>query len=149
MAENLGPITSPREADLDQPRVLLVDDVADLRSLMRIAVERDGRFQVVGEASNGLEAIRLAESLQPDVVLLDLAMPEMDGLQAIPLIREHLGDARIVVLSGFESSRVARQAIETCADAYIEKGVDSIKSIPDFILRVLQAPPKSLGLAAG
>ena len=129
-------------------RVLLADDVPDIRSLLRLAVERDGRFEVVGEASDGVEAVELAKQHQPDLVVLDVAMPKMDGLQAIPKVREHLAEnGRIVVVSGFTSDTVGPRAIEICADAYLEKGKGSIRSMPDFFARVLDAPRKALAFA--
>ena len=126
-------------------RVLLADDVPDIRDLLRLTVERDGRFEVVGEAGDGREAIQLSSELTPDIVVLDLAMPNMDGLQAIPEVRSHIGEnGRIVVLSGFESERLAPQAIKTCADAYVEKGASSLRDLPEFLARVLAAAPKAL-----
>jgi DNA-binding NarL/FixJ family response regulator len=64
----------------------------------------------------------VAESVQPDVVLLDLAMPVMDGLQALPALRAALPRARIVIFSGFEHQALAEEALQAGADAYIEKG---------------------------
>lgn len=129
-------------------RVLLADDVADIRALLRLAIERDDRFEIVGEAADGVEAIEQAARLTPDLVVLDLAMPRLDGLQAIPEIRNHIGpEGRIVVLSGFESERLGPRAIETCADAYVEKGARELKELPDFLARVLAAEPKALALA--
>ena len=126
-------------------RVVLADDVADIRALIRLAIERDGRFELVGEATNGREAVRLAEELAPDLVILDLAMPTMDGLQAIPEVRRHLGDdGRIVVLSGFEREKLGPVAVETCADAYVEKGAEELSRLPEFLARVLAAAPKAL-----
>src|SRR5215210_3212421 len=66
-------------------RVLIVDDVPALRELFRLALA-DSRFQVVGEAGDGVEAVQLARTTRPDVILLDVSMPRMDGLQAIPLL---------------------------------------------------------------
>ena len=130
-------------------RVLLADDVPDIRTLLRSAVERDGRFEVVGEASDGVEAVELAEQHRPDLVVLDVAMPNMNGLQAIPKVREHLDeDGRIVVVSGFTSDTVGPKAIEICADAYVEKGKDSIRALPDFFARVIAAPKKALASAS-
>jgi DNA-binding NarL/FixJ family response regulator len=83
-------------------RVLLVDDADDLRMLVRMLLERTGLFEVVGEASDGQAGITEAGVLQPDLVLLDLAMPVLDGLSAAPRIREAAPDARIVVLTGFD-----------------------------------------------
>ena len=78
--------------------------------------------EVVGEAADGEDAVRLATELRPDLVLLDLAMPRMDGLQALPLIREAVPGVRVVVLSGFEDSVMADRAVEAGASRYVEKG---------------------------
>ena len=69
-------------------RVLLVDDLSDIRLVMRLLLEADGRAEIVGEAADGAEAVRLAAELQPDAVVLDLRMPGMDGVAALPLIRD-------------------------------------------------------------
>jgi signal transduction histidine kinase len=103
-------------------RVLLVDDVADLRFLLRVVLETDGAFHVVGEAGDGKTAVELAAELAPDVILLDLSMPTMDGLEALPRLREVAPASAIAVLSGFEGSRIAASTSELGADAYFEKG---------------------------
>jgi PAS domain S-box-containing protein len=103
-------------------RVLLVDDSSDIRLLLRRMLTRVSNFDVVGEASDGREAIALATNLQPDVVVLDLAMPIMDGLEALPQLRQRLPHAKIVVLSGFDEARTEQAALDAGADAYIEKG---------------------------
>ena len=103
-------------------RVLVVDDAANLRELLTILLDVEDDFEVVGTAADGAEAIAAAERLQPDIVLLDLAMPVMDGLQALPQLRTHVPEARIVIFSGFEHAALAAQALEAGADAYIEKG---------------------------
>jgi DNA-binding NarL/FixJ family response regulator len=103
--------------------VLLVDDMADLRYLLRLSLELNGSFEVVGEASNGAEGVALASSLKPDVVVLDLAMPVMDGLTAIPQIRRVSPDSQIMVLSGFDSEMVSATAMGLGAEAYLEKSV--------------------------
>ena len=76
---------APPAPDPSGCRVLVVDDNEDLRALIRIQVEAQG-FTVAGEAGDGIEAVASATELQPDVVLLDLAMPRMDGLEALPLL---------------------------------------------------------------
>lgn len=81
-------------------------------------------IEVVGAAANGREAIKLAVQQLPDVILLDLAMPEMDGLEALPKLREAVPDASVVVLSGFQHSLLGSQARELGAVAYVEKGTD-------------------------
>ncbi len=127
-------------------RVLLADDVPDIRGLLRLAIERDGRFQVVGEAGDGEEAVRFAAELTPDLVVLDLAMPKMDGLQAIPRIRKKVPGVRILVFSGFEAARIAAKAIASCADAYIEKGT-SLKELTTVLSMIHSSPPKACAVA--
>jgi DNA-binding NarL/FixJ family response regulator len=105
-------------------RVFLVDDVSDLRALVRIALEEDADFEVVGEAANGRDGVEGVAEAQPDVVLLDLSMPDMDGLEAIPLMRERAPNARIVVLSGHEAGRVSRAALDQGAADYLNKASD-------------------------
>ncbi len=107
----------------DPVRVLVVDDYDDVRMLLRIKLEQHGGYEVVGEAENGEEAVALAASLRPDLVLLDLAMPQMDGLQALPLIRKAVDGTRIIVLSGFDHGLMEAQALAAGADRYVEKGL--------------------------
>src|SRR5687767_12587755 len=82
-------------------RLLLVDDNEDLRFLVRTAVEARGGFEVIGEASDGRAGVELAASMKPEVVLLDLDMPAMGGLEALPLVREASPDSKVIVLSSF------------------------------------------------
>jgi DNA-binding NarL/FixJ family response regulator len=105
-------------------RTVLVDDVEDLRALLRVLLLQDGRFEIVGEAANGQEAIELARRLQPDVVVLDLAMPIMDGLTALPGLREAAPHARTVVLSGLPVEEMGTAASDAGAVGYLEKGRD-------------------------
>jgi DNA-binding NarL/FixJ family response regulator len=106
-------------------RVFLVDDVGAFRALMRITLEEDPRIKVVGEAADGCQGVTGVEELQPDVVLLDLAMPVLDGFEAIPLILERSPGTTIVALSGFTAERMAAMCIESGAYAYLEKGEDA------------------------
>ncbi len=111
----------PTEAS-DSHRVLIVDDADDLRMLMRERLERTAGFTVVGEAADGVAAIELARELQPDLILLDLAMPRMDGLEALPHIREAVPDTHVIVFSGFNQNTLAEKAIAAGADRYVVKG---------------------------
>jgi CheY-like chemotaxis protein len=112
-------------ADAPRPlRIVLVDDTPDLRLLLRAALQARGRFEVVGEAGDGAEGIEVARRLQPDVVLVDLAMPVLDGLDALPGLRQACPAARLVVHSGFESSRLLERACGAGADGYVQKGLD-------------------------
>ena len=124
-------------------RVLVVDDVPDLRRIFRLILEEDGRFEVVGEAGDGEEAVRLAKDLQPDVVVLDIAMPRMDGIDAIPLLHEAAQGVRIMVLSGFENRRLAERAIASCATAFLTKGTLA-SQIVTTLHEVYLSPPKDM-----
>lgn len=119
-------LQDPGTAPLD---VLLVDDAESLRTLYRMMIEDDGRFTVAGEAPDGRTAIDRAGTLQPDLVLLDLSMPDMDGLEALPKILDVAPDTTVIVLSGFLEDRFGDQARELGAAGYIEKGAS-----PDEIL---------------
>lgn len=103
-------------------RVLVVDDAEDLRTLLHIKLDRSESLEVVGEAEDGVEAVEQATRLQPDLVLLDVAMPRMDGLEALPLIREAVPGVRVVVLSGFNEETMAQNAIAAGAEHYVVKG---------------------------
>lgn len=123
-------------------RVLVVDDTPDIRLLLRLALERDTRFEVIAEAGDGLEAIEAAARLQPDLVLLDLAMPVMDGLEALPGIRSGSPDSTIVVLSGFDAREMRSEALRLGATSYLEKGDIANRLIP-HILSVVDHRPEA------
>jgi DNA-binding NarL/FixJ family response regulator len=122
-----------------RPRVLIVDDVPAMRRLVRLALEESGHFTVVGEALNGAEAASAGRRLRPDVILLDLAMPGVNGLQALPLLKEACPSARIILHTGFEHERLAREALEYGAHAFLEKGLPA----PTLVARLLALLPPS------
>ncbi|MEY2567919.1 MAG: hypothetical protein QOE35_2448 [Actinomycetota bacterium] len=118
----LGGMALPVAPAGDGPlRVVLADDSEDVRLLVALNLAEDGGFTVVGQAADGLEAIALAEAHQPDVILLDLAMPVLDGFDAIPRLRAASAGSAIVVLSGFDAHTAASPALERGATAFIEK----------------------------
>jgi DNA-binding NarL/FixJ family response regulator len=106
---------------IPRARVLLADDHALMRRLLRRAISAHPALELVGEAADGAEAVELARSLAPDVVVLDLAMPELDGLQVAGKLRADLPDCVILVFSAFEAARVAAVAVAAGADRYLEK----------------------------
>lgn len=99
-------------------------------------LELDGRFEVVGEAGDGLTGIELAEELQPDLVLLDLSMPKMDGLEALPEIRTKAPGTAVIIFSGFVEGRLGPRVRELGGLGYIEKGIepeDLVATIVDML----------------
>jgi DNA-binding NarL/FixJ family response regulator len=102
-------------------RVLVADDEPEMRMLYRIGLEQDGRFDVVGEAQDGTDAVRMARDLRPDAVLLDMVMPGMDGLEALPLVRRAVPDALVVLLSALPANAFADRASALGASACVTK----------------------------
>lgn len=102
-------------------RILLVDDDRDVRLVVRLSLERGDTFEVVGEAADGHEAIELAEELQPDVVLLDVMMPEMSGHEALPELLRVSPQSMLVMLSALPAGSQGEPALSAGAFAYIEK----------------------------
>jgi DNA-binding NarL/FixJ family response regulator len=109
-------------------RVLVCDDVEAFRALMRYTLQEDPGIEVVGEAADGMAAIDAADRLQPDVVLLDLTMPVLDGIDAIATVLERAPGTRVVALSGWGAERMAQAALEQGAVAYVEK-TDDVQAI--------------------
>jgi len=101
--------------------VLLVEDDRSLRTMLRMTLEAHGGFEIVAEAADGRQAIALARYFQPDVVLLDLAMPRLGGLEALPLLLAVAPRTQVIVLSGMESRDVEMDAIEHGAVGYLQK----------------------------
>lgn len=126
-------------------RVLLADDTADLRLVLRVFLEADGEFTVVGEAADGAEAVELAAAGRPDAVVLDLAMPVMDGLEAAEQIRTHSPSTKIVVLSGSDRERIAEVALARGASAYLQKGTELV-NVAATIARLCRDADPALGL---
>ena len=112
-------------AERDVPglsRVLLVEDMFDMRALLRYWLEGDGRFEIVGEAADGAAGVSLAQATQPDVVILDLYLPVLDGLTALAQIRTVAPKAKVVVVSGAgDPADRAQEAMALGAASYVEK----------------------------
>jgi len=106
---------------MEKIRILIVDDHEMVRDGLSVMIEREDDFTVVGEAKNGLEAVEQAKSLHPDVVLMDLRMPEMDGVEAMRQIRAEQDDVNFLVLTTFDTDEYIFDAIEAGAKGYLLK----------------------------
>ena len=118
-------------------RVVLCDDVAELRRLVREVLEESAGIEVIDEAGTGRECVRITSERRPDVLVLDLSMPDMDGLEALPLISQGSPGTGIVVFSGFAADRMRAPAMQLGADCYIEKGapLDSLAAAVHDVAR--------------
>jgi DNA-binding NarL/FixJ family response regulator len=130
-------------------RVLLVDDHAmvrqGLRTFLDLQDNTDLRITVVGEAVNGMEAVELASQTQPDIVLLDLVMPQMDGIQATRKIRECSPDSRIIILTSFGEEDKVLPAIRAGAQGYLLKDIpphELVRAIREVYLGNVQLHPE-------
>ena len=115
-----------------RPTVLLCDDSRALRMLAAGQLNEAG-FQVVGEAGNGLQALEQYQALRPDLVLLDLVMPECDGRQALARILAHDPQAKVVILSSLGAQSDIEECLRMGARSYLQKPID-----PDAMERVLR-----------
>lgn len=105
-------------------RVLIADDHRLFRQGLRQICETVGRMQVIGEAENGNEAVELARQLQPDVILMDIQMPALDGVEATRLITEHNPSARVIILTMYKQDQYVFEAIKAGARGYLLKDID-------------------------
>lgn len=105
-------------------RVVICDDQDGFRKVLSLMLRLEDGVDVVGEATNGREAIAVVRELQPDVLLLDIAMPVMDGLDALPHLREASPATAIVMLTGLISASVRERALAGGARLFVEKGTD-------------------------
>ena len=105
----------------DPSTIVIVDDDTDVRVLVRTRLRMSGQFRVVGEGADGAEAVALAEQHRPSLMLLDISMPGVDGLEALPRVLEASPTTRIVVFSGFEEQGLVEKTKELGASAFIEK----------------------------
>ncbi len=105
-------------------RVLICDDHLIVREGLRLILETEAGFDLVGEASDGAQAIQLAEKLQPDVILMDLRMPGMDGLTAIEHLRVEHPEIAVVILTTFNEDELMRKGLGLGARGYLLKDTD-------------------------
>jgi DNA-binding NarL/FixJ family response regulator len=105
-------------------RVVIVDDHAVLRQALRMLLENQAEVEVVGDASNGREAVEVCEKLHPDVVLMDMVMPGLNGLEATRQIRRRLPKAKVLILTGYMEDEQILAALRAGASGYVVKKSD-------------------------
>ena len=119
----------------DRVRVLIADDQRLFAEALEAILITDGRISVIGRAANGVAALDLARDEQPDVVLMDIAMPVMDGIEATSRLRTEVPDARVIVLTGSDAPHDISRARAAGATAYVTK--DQIAG--DLVRAILDA----------
>jgi DNA-binding NarL/FixJ family response regulator len=119
-------------AERSRRRVLIVDDSAQVRRELRILLPLAGDIEIVGEAPDGQEAIRLAQALQPEVVLMDLEMPILDGYEATRQIKAGSPSCRVVALTVYGDPASRNRAAQAGVDAFLVKGI-SVESLVQAI----------------
>jgi len=105
-------------------RILLVDDHSLFRSGIKSLLESQDEFEVIGEASNGLDGVKRAKQLQPDLVLMDLHMPGTSGLEALQMLTEDLPDTKVLMLTVSEDGQDLMQALQSGARGYLLKNIE-------------------------
>ncbi|WP_148573426.1 PAS domain S-box protein [Nocardioides caldifontis] len=121
--------------DGETPTIVLVDDASEVRLLVKTRLRISGRLQVVGEGADGQDAVTLAGEHRPDLLLLDVSMPVVDGLEALAAIREASPATKIVLYSGFEEQGLAARAEELGAAAFVEKSLP-IEALIDRLVAI-------------
>jgi DNA-binding NarL/FixJ family response regulator len=120
-------------------RAVVVDDVDGMREILRLLLEREGHFTVVAEADNGQSGVTAVLAHRPDLVLLDITMPVMDGLQALKIIRSQVPSAVVVMLSTWEaSSRQAKASTALGAHGFLRKD-GNIHHVPEKLRAIVRA----------
>jgi CheY-like chemotaxis protein len=109
------------EAAEDRVSVLVADDEPDMRLMLRLHFDRDPRFEIAGEAVDGMDAVSFCEQHMPDLVLLDVRMPRLDGIAALPLLRQRCPGARVALFTAFAET-VDREIVREHDAVMFEKG---------------------------
>jgi len=131
---------APEPAPVPQPdpvRVVIVDDDPDARDFIRMGLEVGG-FEIVGEGGDGSSAIQAVRDGQPDLVLLDLHMPDVGGIELLPQLRQECRRTRFVVVSAITSTHMTEAAIGAGAIGFIAKGV-SPRSVNQHLQKIAKA----------
>jgi two-component system NarL family response regulator len=121
-------------------RIVICDDQTAFRQLLSVVLGLEEGLEVVGEAQDGRDVVDVVARLKPDVLLLDVAMPERDGIEAVPAIKSASPQTAVVMLTAFGAESVRRRAYEAGAADFVEKGVD----IDDLVARIRETCPVEL-----
>jgi len=121
-------------------RILIADDHAVIRAGIRWVLESRANCEVCGEAVTGRQAVALAQQLNPDVVVLDIAMPELNGVEATRQIVKTVPDVRVLIFSGHESEQLVRDSVDAGADGYVLKS-DAERELTAAVQAVRQREP--------
>lgn len=128
---------------MEKIKVIIADDSDFVRDGMKIILDVDDDFEVLGSAANGREAIELAEKEKPDVFLMDIQMPEMDGIEATKYIVEHdLG--KVLILTTFDDDELVKQALKNGAKGYLIKN-----HTPDHLKQMIKSVYNGTGVMEG
>jgi two-component system, NarL family, response regulator NreC len=128
-------------------RVLIADDHAIVRAGLRALVKSEADLELVGEASDGEEALQLAESLHPDILVLDLSLPDLDGIQVTKQVQARLPGVRVLILTVHDDEALVREAVRAGAAGYIIKQAaeaELISAIRTIQIGDVYVPPKML-----
>src|SRR5687768_13254590 len=120
------------------PTIVVVDDAVEVRTLVRTRLHLSGQLDVVGEGASGRDAVELAARLRPDLMLLDVSMPDLDGLEALPEVLGASPDTRVVMYSGFAEEGLWDRCRALGAAAFLEKST-SLETLSADLLDVLGA----------
>src|ERR1700682_4146817 len=132
---------APADDAVRTRRILVTDDGDSVRDMIRIFLEREG-FEVCGEAADGVEAIEQAKKLKPDLIVLDLAMPRMNGVEAASILKQTMPDVPIVLLTLYQNLLGPSLASAIGVKAIIDKtdGIDKLVACVHSLLEIKPAP---------
>lgn len=120
--------------------ILIVDDNQGVRNVLTRILQKGREFRVVGEAEDGSEALELARALSPDLILMDLAMPRVNGLEATRKIKAERPGTKVIILTRYQEDAYRQAATQSGADAFLPKGT-RLAELLATIRRVVQAGP--------
>lgn len=133
---------------MDSPvRVLVVEDYDPIRHFLLTTLRRNARFEIIGEASNGIDAIQKLQSLKPELILLDIGLPELNGIEVARQVRSFSPKTKILVISENRSWDIVQEALRSGADGYVLKndaGRELLHAL-ESVLQGVQFISKSLG----